>query len=181
MLKPSFAIPSRKNFVFASRRSRNAGEAVNISSTFNDAPVMLGASVWVFSTLKGYSGFEDPYPDYGKMARAARDASEALSSFRNQARFDLEEPIDTANGRRWLHTRKVPILQPDGKPLFLLGISEDITERKEAEEAREKWENVFRRAAWGVAITVDELGTIELHNPTFAAMHGFADDALARS
>ena len=45
-----------------------------------------------------------------------------------------EEPIDTASGRRWLHTRKVPILGAGGEPRYLLGISMDITERKRAQE-----------------------------------------------
>ncbi len=44
-----------------------------------------------------------------------------------------EEPIDTAAGRRWLHTRKVPVLGDDGEPRYLLGISMDITARKQAE------------------------------------------------
>lgn len=38
-----------------------------------------------------------------------------------------EEPIDTAAGRRWLHTKKVPVLDDRGVPQYLLGISEDIT------------------------------------------------------
>jgi PAS domain S-box-containing protein len=42
-----------------------------------------------------------------------------------------EEPIDTPTGRRWLHTKKIPILDDAGTPRFLLGISEDITERKD--------------------------------------------------
>ena len=58
--------------------------------------LMLGAGVWVFAALKGYSGFDDPYPDYGKMDRAARDAAEALSDFRADARLELEAPIDDA-------------------------------------------------------------------------------------
>jgi PAS domain S-box-containing protein len=41
-----------------------------------------------------------------------------------------EEPIHTASGARWLHTKKVPIVDDAGTPRFLLGISEDITERK---------------------------------------------------
>ena len=46
-----------------------------------------------------------------------------------------EEEIDTAaRGKRWLHTRKVPILDDKGQPIYLLGISEDITEAKQAEE-----------------------------------------------
>jgi len=44
-----------------------------------------------------------------------------------------EEPIKTANGTRWLHTKKVPILDDDGTPLYLLGISHDITDRKRAD------------------------------------------------
>jgi PAS domain S-box-containing protein len=44
-----------------------------------------------------------------------------------------EEPIQTSNGKRWLHTKKVPILDHEGTPVYLLGISQDITERREAE------------------------------------------------
>lgn len=47
-----------------------------------------------------------------------------------------EESIHTAHkGVRWLRTVKIPILGVDGNPRFLLGISEDITERKQAAEA----------------------------------------------
>jgi PAS domain S-box-containing protein len=47
-----------------------------------------------------------------------------------------EEPILTARkGQRLLHTRKVCIRSADGITKYLLGISEDITERKQAEEA----------------------------------------------
>ena len=53
-----------------------------------------------------------------------------------------EEPIHTALGERWLHTRKVPIADEDGTPRFLLGISTDITEQRaaafELERAREE-------------------------------------------
>jgi PAS domain S-box-containing protein len=43
-----------------------------------------------------------------------------------------EEPISTKNGPRWLHTKKIPIIGPAGKPAYLLGISEDITEMRKA-------------------------------------------------
>ncbi len=46
-----------------------------------------------------------------------------------------EEPIHThAHGLRFLHTKKIPLYGPDGRPEYLLGISEDITERKRAAE-----------------------------------------------
>jgi PAS domain S-box-containing protein len=46
-----------------------------------------------------------------------------------------EQVIETrARGPRVLHTRKLPILDTSGVPRYLLGIAEDITERKAAEE-----------------------------------------------
>lgn len=47
-----------------------------------------------------------------------------------------EEPINTKEGTRFLHTKKIPILDQHGRPQYLLGISEDITERKEAEKQK---------------------------------------------
>jgi PAS domain S-box-containing protein len=46
-----------------------------------------------------------------------------------------EEPMDTPDGVRWVHTKKVPLLGGDGRPRFLLGISADVTERKRTAEA----------------------------------------------
>lgn len=43
------------------------------------------------------------------------------------------EAVYTARGRRYLHTRKVCICTTEGRPRFLLGIAEDITERVEAD------------------------------------------------
>jgi PAS domain S-box-containing protein len=46
-----------------------------------------------------------------------------------------EEPVETKKGRRWLHTKKVPVVDEHGVPKFMLGISEDMTERREAAAA----------------------------------------------
>jgi PAS domain S-box-containing protein len=43
-----------------------------------------------------------------------------------------EEPIETRSGKRWLHTKKVPVCDDQGVAKFLLGISEDTTEEREA-------------------------------------------------
>jgi len=47
-----------------------------------------------------------------------------------------QETIKTRyRGERILHTKKIPILDESGNPRYLLGISEDITDRKNAENA----------------------------------------------
>ncbi len=45
-----------------------------------------------------------------------------------------EEPIQTKKGERWLHTKKIPIVE-NGKPIYLVGISADITEQKKHQDA----------------------------------------------
>jgi PAS domain S-box-containing protein len=57
-----------------------------------------------------------------------------------------EEPIHTrGRGTRYLHTKKIPIVDAGDRPRFLLGISEDITERKDREEeARRRVEEITR-------------------------------------
>ena len=54
----------------------------------------------------------------------------------NKNSLDIPEEIIHTNihGTRYLHTKKIPILDNHGIPQYLLGISQDITERKQAEE-----------------------------------------------
>jgi PAS domain S-box-containing protein len=50
-----------------------------------------------------------------------------------------EEPIETRErGSRFLHTKKIPIVDENGIPRYLLGISEDITERKRRRQELER-------------------------------------------
>jgi PAS domain S-box-containing protein len=57
-----------------------------------------------------------------------------------------EEPINTKyKGTRILETKKIPILDEKGNPLYLLGISNDITERKKVDdELKHKSEELAR-------------------------------------
>jgi PAS domain S-box-containing protein len=53
----------------------------------------------------------------------------------NGALVDIpEEKIATTYGEKWLHTKKIPVTDRHGKPIYLLGISEDITAKKKVEE-----------------------------------------------
>ncbi|MCA1662832.1 MAG: sigma 54-interacting transcriptional regulator [Myxococcales bacterium] len=89
-----------------------------------------------------------------------------------------EEPITTkAKGKRWLHTKKIPVSDERGKPLYLLGISEDITARKEAEERLHAVErelaSVVRDAREAIVAWSPE-GTIVSFNPAAESLYGVA-------
>ncbi|MBE7556494.1 MAG: PAS domain-containing protein [Anaerolineales bacterium] len=58
-----------------------------------------------------------------------------------QPKLNYEEPQTTAAGTRiWLRTSKVPIHDAEGKVVAVLGMYEDITEQKRAEEALQESE-----------------------------------------
>lgn len=84
----------------------------------------------------------------------ARDR-EALAN--TQVLDILEEPLKTASGEtRWLHTKKFPVMDANGAPAYLVGISEDITERKRAEqefrESREFLETLVSNIPLGIFV-----------------------------
>jgi PAS domain S-box-containing protein len=98
-------------------------------------------------------------------------------TLRNKKLVDIpEEPIQTRErGLRWLHTRKVPVLDERGEPRYLLGISEDITERKLAEErvrALEREITSLAREAREAMISWTLDGRIVTWNPAAETLYG---------
>ncbi len=84
------------------------------------------------------------------------------------------EPIQTRHkGVRFLHTRKVGIRGGDGQMKYLLGISEDITESKNAQERLLLTANVFTHAREGILIT-DAAGVIVDVNESFSRITGYS-------
>jgi PAS domain S-box-containing protein len=83
-----------------------------------------------------------------------------------------EEPVNTlTKGERWLHTKKLPVMGEDGKPAFLMGISEDITEHKKAEDALKKtmdnFLKIFSLSPVVTHVTDAETGRFILVNEVF--------------
>lgn len=88
--------------------------------------------------------------------------------------------LTTDKGPRLLHTRKVPIYGLDGKPKFLLGVSEDITDQKQAEQQLRLQALALETTANAVVIT-DQEGMIEWVNPAFTRFTGYtAEEAVGQ-
>jgi PAS domain S-box-containing protein/putative nucleotidyltransferase with HDIG domain len=90
-----------------------------------------------------------------------------------------EEPLETrAKGKRVLHTKKVPIPNANGEPEYLLGISEDITQNKEAEQKLIRTLDSLRKA---VNTTIQVMvSAVETRDP-YTAGHQLRSANLARA
>jgi PAS domain S-box-containing protein len=67
------------------------------------------------------------------------------------------ELIHTPHGQRTLHTKKVPLLNEQGEAEYLLGISEDVTDKRQMEEALQR-ASVYNRSL--IEASPDPLVTI---------------------
>ncbi len=89
-----------------------------------------------------------------------------------------EETIQTGHeGEKILHTKKIPILDKDGTPQYLLGIAEDITERKRGEKEHMHLVMAIEQAAEAVFICEPD-GTIRYVNPVCKRMTGYEKDEI---
>jgi len=96
----------------------------------------------------------DIYPKEQADASTAQDR-EILTRYQNQSRITkiLEEPFQTRHkGMRILHTRKVPILDSKGNPQYVLGITEDITERRQVDESVRLYDQIVENMQIGLYV-----------------------------
>jgi len=89
-----------------------------------------------------------------------------------------EESITRADGTtRLLKTVKLPIPDEQGKPKYLLGISEDITDRKRAEEQLRIAARAFENTADGVIIYDAQRRIISV-NKSFTTITGYEEQEV---
>ncbi|HEU4717682.1 MAG TPA: ATP-binding protein, partial [Bacteroidia bacterium] len=86
-----------------------------------------------------------------------------------------EEKIQAAAGdERWLHTKKIPLRGSDGKPAFLLGISEDITEKRAREEelrrSNDRFDKILKMSPTAIFVSEVETGFFLYVNETFCRL-----------
>ena len=93
----------------------------------------------------------------------------------------LEESHIKDSRECFVQTVKTPLTDDDGNVTGILGIFWDITERKQAEEERERLMSAIGQAAEAVVIT-DVDGTIQYVNPAFERITGYArDEAIGQN
>jgi PAS domain S-box-containing protein len=94
-----------------------------------------------------------------------------------------EEPINTRlRGQRLLRTSKMAVPDEHGQPKYLLALSEDITERRQAEIALHESDirmRGFLLASPDAMIIVDQAGQILLASHRVEPMFGYTSEELA--
>jgi len=69
---------------------------------------------------------------------AQRHLADDMEVMTSRHRKTVEEPIEIVGGVIWMETHRAPVLDEDGTVLGTVGAASNISERKAAEEAREK-------------------------------------------
>jgi len=92
------------------------------------------------------------------------------------------EPIQTKErGTRILHTKKIPLYDEAGKPQYLLGISEDITERMQREQALRESEQRYSSLvsqATDIIYTAGLDGRFAFVNAASCSVMGYREEEL---
>lgn len=82
---------------------------------------------------------------------------------------------------RWIHANVTTRHNTVGRPMRMIGVNFDITERKQTEtklrESEARFRNVFEHAGTGIAI-VNLHGNFVQCNPAYCAMLGYTEDEL---
>ncbi len=133
---------------------------------------LLGYATEDFVGRNDYDLFPKEEADF--FTRKDRDV------LQNKIMVDIpEETIQTRDkGSRILHTKKIPILNEQGEPEFLLGISEDITEHQQAAEEKKMLAAKLRQAQKMESIGTLAGGIAHDFNNILTAIYGYAE--LAR-
>jgi PAS domain S-box-containing protein len=89
--------------------------------------------------------------------------------------LDIAEEVilNRNNEKQFMHTQKMALLDEAGTAQYVLGISEDITERRQAEESIRKLSQAIEQSPVSIVIT-DVEGKIEFVNAKFTQVTGYS-------
>jgi PAS domain S-box-containing protein/putative nucleotidyltransferase with HDIG domain len=128
--------------------------------------------------LAGKSDFQMPWSAQAERYRA--DDRSVIDS--GLPKLGIEEPQSSPDGRTiWLRTSKVPLHGPDKTPVGVLGMYEDVTDRKAAEDelrkSEERFRGYFELGLLGMAITLPDKRLSEV-NGKLCEMLRYSRDEL---
>jgi len=140
------------------------------------------AGVPSVDAIVGKTDFDLPWPRHEAEAYRADDRDVVEH---NNPKLHIVEPIQQADGTRlWIDTSKVPLTDETGQVRGVLGVYEDITERKRAEEAlREsevRYRTLFTSAGEGIVATDLETMQFRYANPCICRMFGYTEEEFMR-
>ena len=126
--------------------------------------------------IVGKTDFDMPWKDQAELYRA--DDQRVLDN--GEPKLNYEEPQTTPDGSTiWLSTSKIPVHE-NGLIVAVLGMYEDITERKQVQqtlqESEERYSAVVNQANDGVTIIQDNLSVFA--NKVLAKMLGYTQEEL---
>ena len=115
-------------------------------------------------------------------------ADEYVKRFRHIAESGetktYEDLVELPTGNRCFLTNMRPVKDPDGNVTSVQLISQDITERKRAEEAlresEKKYKTLFQGAAEGIIVADTETKEFKYANPAICKMLGYTEEELER-
>ena len=141
------------------------------------------------------AGYDRPGDLIGKddFATASRDmaeryrADDRMVMEKGQPKLNYEEPQTKPDGSlAWLSTSKIPLRDKDGEVIGVLGTYEDITERKQMEQALKESEAKYRMIIENMQdmfYRTDKEGTFTMVSPGGARLLGYEspDQILGKS
>jgi len=139
-----------------------------------------GAGIDLPGGVVGKTDFDLPWPAEDCQAYR-RDDRYVMENNRPKYHI-LEQQLQADGARLWLDTTKIPLCNEAGEVYGVLGVFENITERKSVEEARDKAlafiESLLASSPMGISVYQGESGDCSLVNQAVADMVGGSPGGL---